>query len=315
VSGVFLDLDGSSPGSASDSVVARLRYPDGSGGFLTAVCTTDIGGYFAFDSIPIGAHTLSITYPRWGHIDTLVRPVAVAPGAGVYQEVRSAYDLWMATGLGSGLIGHWKLDETSGATAADASGYGNHGTLTNMNPSLDWTSSGRVGGALRFDGVNDKVVVNDAEILDNVQQLTMSAWVYPTRLDGNPRGPLSKRVHWTSDYSYAMFFYGGNRLNVDIDGNNDRFAAPKVYTINQWYHLAVVFDGTLPANQRVKVYVDGVLNHTATESSTAVPNTASPLVIGQLNGNADGYFQGLIDDVRVYGRALSAAEITQLAGM
>ena len=62
----------------------------------------------------------------------------------------------------NGLIGHWKLDESAGTTAADSSGNGNDGTLTNMDPATDWfPTGGQVNGALDFDGVDDRVNAGD----------------------------------------------------------------------------------------------------------------------------------------------------------
>jgi hypothetical protein len=291
-----------------------LTFPNGHGGLTTRACTTDVGGYFNFDSIPVGNHTLRVVYRFAGGVDTLLRTVSVNPGSEVYTETRSPYDLWSAGAITNGLVGYWRLDETSGTVAADASGYGHDGTLMNMNPGSDWVP-GHIGGALRFDGNDDEIDIPDSDLLDDTPVITVTCWVYPTRLDGDPRGPVSKRVYYTAENSWSMFFYGGNRVNIDVETNNNRFASNRVFTPNQWYHLAFVYDGNLPSNQRVKFYVDGVLDRTAYEASSAISNTNSPMVIGQLNGNEQGFFEGLIDDVRVYRRALDPAEIAQLAAM
>ncbi len=217
-------------------------------------------------------------------------------------------------GTSAGLVGYWKLDETSGTTAYDSSPIGNNGTLTSMDPSSDWVT-GKIDGGLEFDGNNDRVIIADNDTLDNTQYLTVSVWAYPTTLDGNPRCPVSKRVDPSTQYSYSLFFYTGNRLFVDISGNDNRFSTNRVFTPNQWYHLAVVFDGTQPSASRVKVYVDGALDKTATESSSTIPNTSSQLVIGLLSGNNSGYFRGIIDDVRIYRKALSESQIQALYNM
>ncbi len=211
------------------------------------------------------------------------------------------------------LVGHWKLDETSGDTAHDYSGNDNHGVLTNMS-GTEWTT-GKIGGALEFDGSNDEVIIADDDVLDDTDQLTMAAWVYAHTLDNLPRGPLSKRVTHSSQYSYSMFFYGSDRLNVDINTQNNRFACPTAFNEGQWYHLVVAFDGNLASSVRTKVYVNGSLFHTAYETSSSIPNLNSPLVIGQLNGNTSGFFDGLIDDVRIYDRTLTSSEIQTLYNM
>jgi hypothetical protein len=217
-------------------------------------------------------------------------------------------------GSSAGLVGHWKLDESSGSTAHDSSPIGNDGALTNMSPGSDWVT-GKIDGCLDFDGNNDRVIVADHDTLDDTQFLTISVWAYPTVLDGNPRCPVSKRIDPSTQYSYSLFFYSGNRLYVDVAGNNNRFSSNTVFTPNQWYHLAVVFDGTQPSASRVKVFVNGSLDKTAAESSTSIPNTSSQLVIGLLSGNGSGYFRGIIDDVRIYRKALSESQIQILYQM
>ena len=75
----------------------------------------------------------------------------------------------------AGLVLHYKFDETSGTTAADSSGNGNTGTLTNM-AGTEWTA-GKVGGALDFDGSNDYVDLGNG-LADNMGDVTFSSWIY-----------------------------------------------------------------------------------------------------------------------------------------
>jgi hypothetical protein len=86
----------------------------------------------------------------------------------------------------TGLVGQWKFDESSGSTtAADSSGSGNTGTLTNMATSTAWVS-GQIGNALEFDGTNDYVNAGSASNLDDLSVMTVSAWIYPHTLgEGN----------------------------------------------------------------------------------------------------------------------------------
>lgn len=309
VSGNIYDYDGTPPGSIfRDSLAVLLTFPDGSGGLTTKTTPVGIGGYYNFDSIPIGNHTLEIIYEPQN--DTIRQRVSVEPGAATYGEYRLTGDVWRGLNLNTGLVGHWPLDESSGLTASDASGNGNDGTLTNMT-GAEWTS-GKVAGGLAFDGIDDEVIVPDHDILDGMDQMSIAFWIYPTIVDGNPRGPISKRVHWTTEYSYGIFLYTGHHLTIDISGNNNRFACPSVMQANRWYHITVVFDGTLPEDDRVTVYMDGALEHTAYESSTAIPNTSSDFIIGHLFGNNSGYFAGTIDDVRLYNIALTEQEILAL---
>ncbi|MFH1686932.1 MAG: LamG-like jellyroll fold domain-containing protein [bacterium] len=319
VNGVVTDDGGTTPGAIyKDSVSVSITTPNGSGAYSTRTVSPDSAGLFALDSLPVGQHRLQAIYVPVA--DTLTRIVTVLPRHnGPDLRLRFATGYFGGGGSGggsgsdSGLVGHWKLDETSGTTASDASGYGNHGTLINMSGS-EWTT-GKIGGALEFDGSNDRVIIPDDDILDDTEQLTMAAWVYAHILDNKPRGLLSKRVSHTTQYAYSMFFYSSDRLNVDINTQNNRFACPLTFHQNRWYHIAVVYDGTLTASNRSKVYVDGSLIHTATESSSSIPNLNSPLVIGLLNGNSSGFFDGLIDDVHLYNRALTPSEVQALYDM
>ncbi len=309
VRGNIFDFDGTPPGNIyRDSITVRMTIPNGTGGTAVRAAIPDIGGYYSLDSIPIGNHTIEIVYVPQD--DTLRQLVSVEPGASTYSEHRLTGDVWRGLNLNSGLVGHWPLNESSGVTASDASGNGNDGSLTNMT-GAEWTT-GKIAGGLSFDGVDDEVIIPDNDILDGMSQMSLSYWIYPTIVDGNPRGPVSKRVHWTTEYSYSTFLYSGNRLNVDIAGSNNRFSCPTVFQANQWYHIAVVFDGSLPEDDRVTVYIDGTPEQTARESSTAVPNTASNLIIGHLFGNSSGFFAGTVDDVRLYSIALTEQEILAL---
>ena len=85
-----------------------------------------------------------------------------------------------------------------------------------------------------------------------------------------------------------------------------------MFLTNTWYHVAVTYDGTLASAGRVHVYVNGVLDKTAGETSASIPNYASDLAFGKLVGNPTSYFAGSLGDVRIYNRALSAAEVSDL---
>ena len=158
------------------------------------------------------------------------------------------------------------------------------------------------------------MTVPDAPSLHASTALTVSAWIYPTGLVENDtttaQGIVSKRVGYDTDSAFSLFIAEG-RLTVDIQAEDNRFTSETVFANNQWYHIAVVFDGTLPVDQRVSLYIDGVLDVTAGEDSAAIEPYTSDLVIGLLPNGGDT-FVGRIDEVGLWTRALSAAEITSL---
>jgi len=93
VSGVIYDLDGTPPGDTyNDSVSVRLIVPDGAGGMTTRTTSPDIGGYFSFNSVPIGTQTLNVIYLP--DSDTLKRFVTVLPSSSVYGEYYLPSDVW-----------------------------------------------------------------------------------------------------------------------------------------------------------------------------------------------------------------------------
>lgn len=199
-----------------------------------------------------------------------------------------------------GLVGHWALDETAGLVAADSSGSGQHGTLTNMS-SASWVT-GQIGGALSLDGLNDMIVVADSDALDLGNTFTLAAWI-------NPR-------------SYANFgrifnkgSAAGSRYDLALAGSAIQLKTSVDYTtgtgligLNSWQHLAVTYDGA-----KVRVYVQGVERANASLNISIAPSTA-PLYMGNLAALTRP-LDGKLDDLRIYNRALVPDEIETLAGI
>jgi hypothetical protein len=219
------------------------------------------------------------------------------------------------------LVGYWKFDEGSGTTAYDGSGNGNHGSLAN-GPL--WTS-GKIDGALSFDGANDYVEAPDANSLDLTNALTLSMWFKPA-VNITPGNPwyytLLMKWHGAGDQwrtGYAIELKEGARI-VFLRGHgsgewSQLFGAEHTWDSDEWYHIAITYDTSLPSGNG-KIYVNGVLDSQDNENRPMAMNTLSLFI------NADPYevgwhplvkfFPGLIDDVRVYNRALSAEEILNM---
>jgi hypothetical protein len=208
------------------------------------------------------------------------------------------------------LVGWWKVDEGSGGTAADSSGNGNGGVLIN-NPL--WTN-GLFSGALQFNGsINDSYLdVPISSSLDSASTaLTVSAWVNTT--SSTPQAVLSYRA---AEYDSGWrLFYDSNALLFQWTAGNCGMQGIDVSSIplptNQWVHIAAVFN---PPN--VYLYLDGSLMTLRGSSGSNLILTANnTLKIGRCD-NGDAYwFNGGIDDVRVYSRALSAQEIAALCNV
>jgi hypothetical protein len=198
------------------------------------------------------------------------------------------------------LVGWWKLDDGFGTTAIDSSGRGNNGTLSNGPV---WVA-GRIGGALDFDGTNDYVDCGNAAIFNITGQITLSLWVNTdTVAAGTHRSYLLK-----GDTSYAL--KQGSPGNIEFFvyiGGWQAVTFPVDTSFNGvWHHLAGTYDGS-----QIKLYVDGVLRDTKPYKG-AIATNAAIVSIGSDSGTRR-YCDGRIDDVRIYNRALSMADIMKLA--
>jgi glucose/arabinose dehydrogenase/chitodextrinase len=200
------------------------------------------------------------------------------------------------------LVAAYSFDEGAGTTAGDLSGNANNGTVNGAG----WTA-GRFGQGLSFDGVNDRVQVPDSTSLDLTTGMTMEAWVRPTALDNKWKTVLFK--HRDNNATNMMYVLYGNRNtrvpNTEITNGTAVRAANGAaqLPLNTWSHLASTYDGAT-----LRLFVNGAqVGSLATAGAISVSN--GELWIGGNNVWPE-FFAGLIDEVRIYNRALSAAEIT-----
>lgn len=200
----------------------------------------------------------------------------------------------------AGLVGYWAMDETTGRTAEDSSGYAQHGVLTNMSGSV-WVT-GRMGGALSLDGLNDMVVVADSDVLDLGNTFTFAAWINP-RSYANFGRILNKGSVAGSRYDLAL---AGSAIQLKT--SVDYTTETGLIGLNSWQHVAVTYDGGT-----LRVYVQGVERANASLAIAIAPSTA-PLYFGNL-ATLTRPLDGKLDEVRIYNRALTPHEIETLAGI
>ena len=212
-----------------------------------------------------------------------------------------------------GTRGLWlKFDETSGTTAADSSGNGNNGGLTG---GTTWLPTGGMrNGAIKFDGTSGLVTVADSSLLDNTSAFTLAYWLRADAYPGDSAGLVCKRNNISDNNAYTTYLKAADKkIYVDIDTANNRFSSATLIQTGAWYHVAVVFNGSLATNQRAALWINGSLDVTVSESSAVIPDYTSSMMIANTHPGAANWFNGRVDDVRFYRRALSAGEIAQLA--
>ncbi|MEZ4751655.1 MAG: LamG domain-containing protein [Bdellovibrionota bacterium] len=213
--------------------------------------------------------------------------------------------------LDAALVAQYHLDEFDGATSfLDSSFSGNNGSCSGGTCPASG-EMGVFGSAPRFDGTDDYIIVADNNNLDTTATLSIQIWFFPTTVDGQPDGLVSKRTTAGSQEAYSVFLYTSNRIYVDIDGSNNRFFASTTLSANRWYHVVVTYDGSQTAANRVRVYVNGREDSGSpfNETSTSIPNRSSALHIGMLNAAYGNGFHGLMDEVSIYTSVLSRADI------
>ena len=223
--------------------------------------------------------------------------------------------------LGHGLAAYWPLDAGNGLTAHDASGRGHNGTLIN-GPAWTATAAPLAFGspyALAFDGQDDYVLVPDHPNLnfDAEPAFTLAAWVQTERTSQQEDGAaIIAKGKGDGEEQYALDVYlGAFRFFVRDSAGSGAYdvGATGVFTASAgWTHVAATLDAE---QDLMALYVDGVEQARRLPPASLYANT-HPLSIGSRqngSGNYDYNFQGRIDDVRLYGRALSAPEIAALA--
>lgn len=199
----------------------------------------------------------------------------------------------------TGMVGHWTFDEGSGTTATDSSGNGNNGTL--MNEPV-WTTDSKVGGgAMSFDGLND--YVNMPAITLTGTTFSYSFWMKAPTSDGKTRYPIDWGLKRLCQFRLNIT----NNFQCTVTGSGTGAARiASGFDNNQWHHIVYSVNGN---NQTI--YMDGVVKGTGTQTLDTA-GTAFRLGFMTNTGGSSNYFNGSLDDVRIYNRALYQSDVTEL---
>jgi len=217
-----------------------------------------------------------------------------------------------------GLVGWWKFDEGSGTSASDSSGYGNTGTMFTSSTQSDIfsTSGCKIGACTSFNGANQNIRV-PAGVGDELyltDAVTLSTWIQYGGLGLNTPFVISKG--WSDAYQLVM---SSGKANLQIFKSGpvlcgDVASATTLQT-GTWYHVVGTYDG-----QNAKIYINGRYEAQAVCGFPMNPWSGYLKIGSNYQANTDfinypsywQMFKGGLDDVRVYNRALSAAEISAL---
>lgn len=213
------------------------------------------------------------------------------------------HQLWNSTGA----VGVWHLGESSGTTSFDSSQGGSNGTHIN-SPTIINNASCPFGRCLYFNGVDELVNVTDASAV-NLQNNTFSimAWIRPAQTDGQLITGM--KLNNTANYIYQIGITdaGENFVFALFDGTSNPMVTSTVNVVaGELYLLVGTYNGT-----DMELFVNATSEGT-TSASTNITTTEPVYVIGRNPGSANRFFNGYIDEVRMYNRILSDTEIQEI---
>lgn len=217
-----------------------------------------------------------------------------------------------AQDITTGLVGHWKLDETTGNSIANSSGAA-IGTWSDGtgNSVAEETSLGKIGTAVTFDGNDDKVIVTDSAewTLSAGETLTYAAWIKLSALPGLGDWD-SIVIGANNEYSFQLYGTAGGTVQFNWWDNTTDFLSPaQTLSVGTWYHVALTLQ--LGVANGSSWWLDG----TRLGSFTAADVNVDPATIhlGGMDTFPTTHFTGTLDDIRIYNRALTDADLAELA--
>ena len=301
-------------GMAYDDTAQEANlYVDGS--VVATATSTDFTPALSAEILTIGSENWRPSKYYWdGKIDEVrvyTSALSDADFKRLYNNGRTTFNASPRTSLTDGLVGYWTFDgrDLNTTTSTDVSGSGNDGTLVGgVKPVI-----GRLGQALSFDSDGDYVLVSDNAGISGAQDMSVSAWIYPTDLSGT----MGIVMKWedSDDKDWGMFIYQSS-LGFEwenLSSGQKGGVSTLDLEVNNWYHVVATYDQD---TYRILLYVNGNEVYDETETIGTI-DTATTMSIGRTKGT--GYdqwpFYGKIDEVRVYNRVLSPAEVLQLYNM
>ncbi|MEK6919264.1 MAG: LamG domain-containing protein, partial [Nanoarchaeota archaeon] len=207
------------------------------------------------------------------------------------------------------LIGWWRFNDEDGENSTyiiDKSTYSNNATTANGS---FINTTGKLGGGAQLDGINDNINVGNGSNLNITNAITVSAWVYPKT---NGTQTIAGRYkHYNAPFSLDWILRLDNQQGAFWIGNNTGYSNSQDYTItplNQWVYLTGTWNGS-----NTIIYVNGVQKNSTYQANMGSTNVNTYIGASQYAiDSATEFFNGSIDDLQIYSRALSATEIAAL---
>ncbi|MFM7016589.1 MAG: LamG-like jellyroll fold domain-containing protein, partial [Bacteroidota bacterium] len=206
----------------------------------------------------------------------------------------------LAANLQNGLVGYWPFC----GNANDESGNGNNGTVNGATLTAD--RFGAANSAYSFDGNADYIDCGNNNTLNLSNTLTLSAWINASTF-GQEKGIISKSFG-AVPYTYDLIVSNNGGPKVRLDINQNFLFSTQTLNTNQWYHIVAVYDGSIQS-----IYIDGVLS-SSQNANTVLNSIADHLILGahQVSVVPGWSWDGKLDDIAIWNRALTQNEITQL---
>jgi hypothetical protein len=230
----------------------------------------------------------------------------MVPGDGYQVHVNAPVTL--RYGADSGELGRWTFDGASSSTVADETGNGNDGTVFGATVSSD----ARQGKSMKFDGVDDHVDVGSIDVESN--EMTIAAWFKADDFEETDGHILAKGT--APNLQQIVWMLGtdnnnGIKLRFRVRTNGAEAASLEASSGNiqtgEWVHAVGRYDGS-----SMTLFKNGVRVGSMPHSGTVAVNPNAPVWIGDVSGSVRKPFDGVIDDVRLYDRALSDEQIQSL---
>jgi hypothetical protein len=211
------------------------------------------------------------------------------------------------------------FNEAKGIKTYDSSGYGNNGTYYGetfndgnsyygSTPTDLHTTLGKYGNALQFDGINDYVRVSNSPSLNPTNEMTVSAWINPSQFQTNSSSnQIVAKLNWGSSQGFFLREgYQNNSQPTFYVGNGISWQAATAGYIapSGWYYVT----GTVKSNDKIRIYINGTLKDTENFVGNIIQSSGD-IFIGRETSSSSYTFNGTIDEVRIWSRALNSTEI------